>query len=62
MHLGRAAFDESITEWLLGPEQIRAIQDTVLESAMLSHMGIALRETERHEEAIDAFRHVPGDP
>jgi tetratricopeptide (TPR) repeat protein len=56
LHLGRGAFDESIAEWLLGLEQIRAVQDTVLESAMLSHMAIALRETGRVEEAIGAFR------
>jgi hypothetical protein len=37
-------------------KHIRAIEDTVLESAILSHMGTALRETGRHDEAIDAFR------
>ena len=56
LHLGQGAFDASIAEWELGLEQAREIQHRVLQGAMFSHLGIALRETGRGREAVDTLR------
>ena len=56
LHLGEGAFDASIAEWELGLEQARDIQHRVLQGAMFSHLGIALRETGRGRDAVDTLR------
>jgi hypothetical protein len=56
LHLGQGAFEASIAEWELGLEQAREIPHRVLQGAMFSHLGIALRETGRGREAVDTLR------
>ena len=56
LHLAQGAFDESIAEWELALGRAREIQHQVLEGAMCSHLGIALRETGRSGEAMECLR------
>ncbi|HEX2804542.1 MAG TPA: BTAD domain-containing putative transcriptional regulator [Kineosporiaceae bacterium] len=56
LHVGQGTFSASIPEWEIGLEHARAIDHRVLQGAMSSHRGIALRETGRQTEAIDALR------
>jgi tetratricopeptide (TPR) repeat protein len=58
LHLAQGAFDASIAEWELALAQARVIQHQVLEGAASSHLGIALRETGRSRQAVDALRHA----
>jgi predicted ATPase/tetratricopeptide (TPR) repeat protein len=56
LDLREGAFEASIAEWRLARVQLQAAQDRILESAVLAHLGIALRATGRHGEALDALR------
>jgi tetratricopeptide (TPR) repeat protein len=56
LHLAQGTFDESIPEWELALARAREIDHQVLEGAMCSHLGIALRETGRPGEAMDSLR------
>ncbi|HKO27783.1 MAG TPA: hypothetical protein VJU80_10030, partial [Solirubrobacteraceae bacterium] len=56
LHLAQGTFAESIPEWELALAQARKIDHQVLEGAMCSHLGIALRETGRPGEAMTSLR------
>ena len=58
LHLAQGTFEASIREWQLALEQARATRHQVLEGAASSHLGIALRETGRPDDAVGTLRHA----
>jgi tetratricopeptide (TPR) repeat protein len=52
LELGAGAFEASIHEWRLALDRYRQAEDRVIESAVLAHLGLALRETGRIDEAL----------
>jgi predicted ATPase len=56
LDLGEGAFESSIEEWHRALEEYRRSEDRIIESAVQAHLGIALRELGRRDEALTALR------
>jgi ATP/maltotriose-dependent transcriptional regulator MalT len=56
LDLGEGAFDRSIGEWRRAITEYKAAGDSILGSAAHAHLGIALRQTGRTEEALAELR------
>jgi predicted ATPase/DNA-binding SARP family transcriptional activator len=56
LDLGEGAFESSITEWHRALVEYRRSEDRIIESAVEAHLGIALRELGRRDEALAALR------
>jgi predicted ATPase/DNA-binding SARP family transcriptional activator len=56
LDLGESAFESSIHQWHLALTEYRRAGDWIIESAVHSHLGIALRELGRRSEALDELR------
>jgi predicted ATPase len=56
LDLRASAFEASIHEWERALELFREGQNRLMESAVLAHLGIALRETGRGQDAVAVLR------
>ncbi len=56
LDLGEGAFERSIEQWRLALEEFVRAGDLVIGSAVRAHLGLALRETGRVEEALAELR------
>ncbi len=56
LDLGAGDFEASIEGWRAVLEHLRVSGDRVMQSAVLAHLGVALRETGRRDEALAALR------
>ena len=56
LDLGAGEFESSAAGWPIVLEHLRESGDRVMQSAVLAHYGLALRETGRTGEALAALR------
>ncbi|WP_446220031.1 AfsR/SARP family transcriptional regulator [Micromonospora sp. IBHARD004] len=61
LDLRTGAFERSATQWTRSLEFIRKSGDRLLPAGILAHLGIALREAGRHDEAISTLEEAVGE-